>query len=101
VFASTASPDKEEQREQQAGAAGAGEEVVQPKGDLFKALALGFTLLVSAGALQHDWVGEHQVRARGALAEAVRDARVEWPPCVGLERTGRCTDATSLPFHPD
>ena len=80
MFASTASPDKEEQREQQAGAAGAGEEVVQPKGDLFKALALGFTLLVSAGALQHDWVGEHQVRVCGALAEAVRGARVEWAP---------------------
>jgi hypothetical protein len=37
-------------------------EAAAPKGDLFKALALGFALLVSAGALQHDWVGQHQAR---------------------------------------
>ena len=37
------------------------------KSDLYKALAVGAALLVAAGALSHEWVGEHQVRARNVV----------------------------------
>lgn len=56
---------------------GAEHEAAAPKGDLFKALALGFTLLVSAGALQHDWVGQHQARGAGVRRAPRRRARGE------------------------
>lgn len=45
------------------------------QGDTFKAVAVLLSLLVAAGALSHDWVGEHEVRARVCRQAMHRPAR--------------------------
>ena len=67
----------------------------QSKADLYKASGVTLGLLIAAGAISHEWVGQHEVRARPCCAVqpgcATRALAATWPPRANISLPGART----------